>query len=890
MIRKSIRNKFILAIFMGCLIPYLLGGLYLKSFIEKKMYQTSIEHSKQILQKVSELIDNSLIHDMKQEVTLLASLDVVKNAGKNLNNYSKYDETYIYEETKTEKTIKEYFKVLKESHESTNFIFLGMESGGYMEYPRFIPTKSYDPRTRPWYKQAINKDKIIMSDPYITSNTNEMVVSFAKKIQNKAETVGVVGISVKLDELNQKISNTKIGKSGFVFVMSPNRKFIVSPNNPEWILKTPEELGIEGFKNSNLEKGVSFTTKLNNVEYVFNAVVSKESGLYVISAADKEEILNETRKIPNILITIYAITYVIVFVIIYQISRRITKPILEISSVINHMTDFDFNFADNKEILHYTKRMDEIGIVSKALVNLHDNFNELMKQVNMIDDEIRNINIEESKKYQLEVSEDNPFNGVICSMNALLDKVDLYFETLKSKNKEIIKNNELLTATEEELRAQLDQINEQKEHINFLAYHDALTGLPNRRKFVENLTNKIASKQEGAVILLDIDDFKGINDTLGHVFGDKVIDTVAKRLQDIAVPQMFISRFGGDEFLILIEHRKEIEELNEYLNKICSIFDEKIHIDGNDIEIRISMGITLFPQNSKDVDQLVMQADLAMYSVKNSGKNGYKYFNYSMMEHQITKSNIEFVLRDAIENDGFKIVYQPQINVRNGEIAGYEALLRLRDFDFSPAEFIDIAEKNGMIIKIGRIVTEKVIEQLNQWKEKGLEIKPVAINFSANQLHDYGYISFVESLLEKYHLDARYIEIEITENIFLENKQVTLAFLKNLKQMGIKIAIDDFGTGYSSLNYLTFLPVDIVKLDRSLNLKFLEMNNVKVMNSLISLVHSLGLVVIAEGIETLEQVKKLDEAYCDYIQGYYFSKPIEANQIIAINSKIYDLY
>lgn len=890
MIRKSIRNKFIIAIFIGCFIPYLLGGIYLKSFIEKKMYQTNMEHSKQILQKVSELIDNSLIHDMKQEVTLLSSLDVVKNAGNNINNYTKYHETDIYEETKTEESIKEYFKVLKESHESTNFIFLGLESGGYMEYPRFIPTQSYDPRIRPWYKQAISKDEIIMSEPYITSNTNEMVISFVKNIKNDAKTVGVVGISVKLDKLNQEIINTKIGKNGFVLVMSPERKFIVSPNNPEWILKTPEELGIEGFRHSNLEDGASFSHKLNHVDYVFNTVVSKESGLYVISALDKKEILNETKKIPNILISIYAITYIIVFIIVYQITRRITKPILEISSVINHMTDFDFNFNDHKEILHYTKRMDEIGIVSKALVNMHDNFNELVRQVKIIDDEIRNINIEESKKYQLEVSKDNPFSGVIRSMNTLLDKVNLYFETLKSKNKEITMNNELLTATEEELRAQLEQINEQKEHIHFLAYHDALTGLPNRRKFVDNLTNIIASKQEGAVILLDIDDFKGINDTLGHVFGDKVIDTVAKRLQEILVPKMFISRFGGDEFLILIEHKKEIEELNDCLNKICSIFNEKIQIDGNNIEIRISMGITLFPQNSKDVDELVMQADLAMYAVKNSGKNGYKYFDYSMMEHQITKSNIEFALREAMEKDGFKIVYQPQINVKTGEIVGYEALLRLKDYDFSPGQFIEIAEKNGMIIKIGRIVTEKVIRQLDSWKEMGLEIKPVAINFSANQLHDCSYITFVKSLLERYHLDARYIEIEITENIFLENKQVTLAFLKNLKQMGIKIAIDDFGTGYSSLNYLTFLPVDLVKLDRSLNLKFLEMNNVKVMNSLISLVHSLGLLVVAEGIETVEQVKKLDEAYCDYIQGYYFSKPLEADQILRINSKIYDIY
>jgi EAL domain-containing protein (putative c-di-GMP-specific phosphodiesterase class I) len=259
------------------------------------------------------------------------------------------------------------------------------------------------------------------------------------------------------------------------------------------------------------------------------------------------------------------------------------------------------------------------------------------------------------------------------------------------------------------------------------------------------------------------------------------------------------------------------------------------------------------------------------------------------MNEQIKKSNIENVLRDAIENDGFKMVYQPQVDVKTGQIYGYEALLRLKASNLSPAEFIDIAEKNGTIIKIGRIVTEKVIEQLYEWKSAGLDIKPVAINFSANQLQDGDYILFINELLKKKDIDAKYLEIEITENIFLENKQATLIFLEQVHKMGIKIAIDDFGTGYSSLNYLTFLPVNIIKLDRSLNMKFLEIENVKVMDSLISLFHSLGLTVIAEGIETADQVKRLKKANCDYIQGYYFSKPVEADQVPSIHSTVYDL-
>jgi EAL domain-containing protein (putative c-di-GMP-specific phosphodiesterase class I) len=217
-------------------------------------------------------------------------------------------------------------------------------------------------------------------------------------------------------------------------------------------------------------------------------------------------------------------------------------------------------------------------------------------------------------------------------------------------------------------------------------------------------------------------------------------------------------------------------------------------------------------------------------------------------------------------------------------------LLRLKEHNVPPSIFIDIAEKNGSIIKIGRIVTHKVIKQIADWKQEGLEIKPISFNFSANQLHDNGYLQFLQDQLEKYQVETKNIEIEITENIFMENQQITRMFLKQLKELGIRISIDDFGSGFSSLNYLAFHPVDSVKLDRSLSLKFLELDNMKVMDSLISLVHSLGLNVIAEGIEELEQVQRLCLTDCDLIQGYFFSKPIEVEQISSIHYKIYKDY
>ena len=849
-IKSSIRNKLLFAIFIGCLIPYIIGGIYLKSYTENWLYRYNVENTNQLLYRVGELIDQSLITDIKQEVSMLSYVDSVKNSNSNLLNYTEYDRnTFRYEPTEVEKTIEEQFRLMKISHPAVNFVFLGTEDGGYMEYPRFQAIQPYEPRLRPWYQYTIHNENIRVSEPYLTNVSNEMVVSFTKRIKtNEGSAIGVIGITVDLYDLTTNINNIKIGNSGYILLMSPGHKFLVSPYHPSWIMKTPDELGIRTFKKLGRAEERVFEAKLENIDRVLNVVTAGDTGWHIISIVNKDEILQKSRNVTNILLTIYAITFGLIFLIVFQISKRFTRPILEISSVINRMTDFDFNFSTNLKA--YTKQKDEIGTVAVALVDMHDHYTEFIDQVKYIDEEIQNINIEKNELLKVEVSTHNPFHGVIDSMNTLLAKIHQEFK-----------------------------------YINFLALHDSLTSLPNRRQFIDLLTEKLSLGKKGAVILLDLDDFKGINDTLGHVFGDRVIEGIAERLLEVTDEDVVVSRFGGDEFLVLVERGGGEEELDQLIQRIRAAFSSIIKIDNNDIEVRFSMGISLFPEDGTDVNQLVMNADLAMYSVKDSGKNGFRYFNSSMMNSQINKSKIEIQLREAIENDGFELVYQPKIELKTGDICGYEALLRLKESDVSPAEFVPIAEINGSIVRIGRIVTEKVIVQLADWRKYGLELKPVSINFSANQLHDSGYLYFISDLMEKHHIEPEFIEIEITESIFLENKKATLIFLKKLKEMGIAISIDDFGTGYSSLNYLTFLPVDKIKLDRSLNLRFLEMKNTNVMSSMISLVHSLGLTVIAEGIETLEQVERLKAADCDFIQGYFYSCPLGPNEVVDIHGK-----
>jgi diguanylate cyclase (GGDEF)-like protein/PAS domain S-box-containing protein len=422
----------------------------------------------------------------------------------------------------------------------------------------------------------------------------------------------------------------------------------------------------------------------------------------------------------------------------------------------------------------------------------------------------------------------------------------------------------------------ITQIKEQEEYIEHIAYHDSLTNLPNRRKFIKTLEEEISENKFGAVILLDLDNFKGINDTLGHTYGDKVLKKVAEKLEDIVDEKLFVSRFGGDEFFILIQGEKDIAKIENYAKQITNVFRKKLIIESEEIYLSCSMGLTLYPFDSNEVSQLIMNADMAMYKVKNAGKNNYMFFNEEMTEKLQEQIKVERVLREAIKKDELKLVYQPQVCTFEGKIVGFEALLRLKNHYISPAQFIPVAEETGMIIEIGRWVTKEAIKQIVIWRNMGLDIKPIAINFSAKQLNDLNYVEFLENALKEMNVEAKYIDIEITESIFLEKKEETIEFLKQLKTLGVKIALDDFGTGYSSLSYLTFLPVDKIKLDKSLNDKFLELENIKVMESLISLAHSLNLEVVAEGIEDVAQYKRLKVAGCNYIQGYLFSKPLDA--------------
>lgn len=417
------------------------------------------------------------------------------------------------------------------------------------------------------------------------------------------------------------------------------------------------------------------------------------------------------------------------------------------------------------------------------------------------------------------------------------------------------------------------------EKMEYMVGHDFLTKLPNRIKAKETFDKMIASRKAFSVILLDVDNFKAINDNYSHACGDEVLRTIATRMFPLMTSgSFFAARFGGDEFMVIYTDGILEEEGDDYY-RLKKVFEDPVCHDGKKIQVNASFGVVNSDATFRTLDDMLSDADLALYEAKKRGKNKIVYFCENMKENLKKVSYISKLLEDAIENDGINVVYQPQVDAETGEIHGYEALMRLRNMKISPAEFIPVAEETGLISKIDRILTEKVVRQLAEWREHGIPLYRVSINYSYGQISDKKYVDFLDGLLNQYGIEPSLIGIEITESLFASDKDQILALLHSFKEKGIALALDDFGTGYSSLSYLTFLPVNVVKIDKSIVDNYLGGERDKFIKNIVRLVHSLEMKLTVEGVEHEWQNEKLKNYHCDYIQGYYYSKPISGMEV-----------
>lgn len=478
-----------------------------------------------------------------------------------------------------------------------------------------------------------------------------------------------------------------------------------------------------------------------------------------------------------------------------------------------------------------------------------------------------------------DVTSDDEFGDLSRMFNSMMD-------IISNNYKELSASKAALEVSEQELKKNYA-------HIEQLAYHDDLTGLYNRVAFMKYAYKIFHDASVGAskhaIFFIDLDNFKNINDTLGHDYGDLLLKDVSDRMLSCIASDDILARNGGDEFLILKNRFDTVDDLENFASQLVNVVHHPFILNDETAVVSMSVGIAVFPNNGLTVSELIKNADIAMYNAKNSGKNSYRFFDSYMEDDVNRKNDLADILSHVIDKNEIYLQYQPQVNVESGQVTGYEALMRIESElvgFISPAEFIPIAEETGIINILGEWALIEACNFNQVLIKSGFGPLRVSVNVSTTQLKDDHLIDIIKSIPEKTGMDLKHLEIEITESVLMNSFEHNLKLINQMKELGCSIALDDFGTGYSSFNYLTQIPIDTLKIDKS----FIDgiCSNEKdrcIADSIIDLAHKMDISVVAEGVEDNEQLQILQNQFCDTLQGYLFSKPLNSTDFIELLSK-----
>lgn len=535
--------------------------------------------------------------------------------------------------------------------------------------------------------------------------------------------------------------------------------------------------------------------------------------------------------------------------------QTVFKAVPDLFFLMDHNTVILDYYADIKNILHIKPEM----FMGKSMLDvLPENAADLFKQ--NIDSLSKNHGLK-TFEYQLEVP--------------------IGFRVFEARLSQLPNN---------QIAAIIRDVTDKKvaeEKILHQAHYDSLTDLPNRFLALDRLAELLVKAQRNndkvAVLFLDLDDFKKINDTLGHEIGDKLLMESAERLRTALRNEDTVGRLGGDEFIILLKGILDASDTLPITENLLKKFREPFKIDGRELILTVSVGISVYPEDGRTPSQLLRNADAAMYQAKALGRNTYSFFTEAMNIDISRNLNLEEQIRGALERREFEVYYQPQIDVDSGRIIGAEALLRWHNQtlgNVSPVEFIPVAEKTGLIVPIGEFVLKQALSLLSQWQKSYDCRLRMAVNLSPRQFRDPELINFVKNALNEANISASSLELEITEGVLMIGHSYIDEALSALAELGVLLSMDDFGTGYSSLSYLRQYSFDVLKVDRSFISGIADDSaDRNLVNAAISMAHSLGMKVVAEGVETEEQMYILEELNCDYVQGFLFSKPLPVKEL-----------
>lgn len=535
-------------------------------------------------------------------------------------------------------------------------------------------------------------------------------------------------------------------------------------------------------------------------------------------------------------------------------------------------------------------------------------------KVQLYNDAINNLsNVNSTYCYQISHHRDTPCDGKHhpCPLQTVLDTKehtsvlhnhpdkqgeDHFFELLASplfdKKGEVAGIIESSREMTSHINLQ-NELEEKTQHFNHMAHHDPLTSLPNRLLFSDRLEQaQLKSKRTGkpfALFFIDLDQFKQINDSVGHNIGDAVLVQTAKNLQECIRADDTIARIGGDEFTIILSSFSHIDSVIAVANKVIHAVQKPMLIKGKEYHLTPSIGISLYPQDTESTEMLIRNADSAMFKVKEQGRNDFQFYTEKLTQQALKRLEIENGIHKALIEKNFIIWYQPQYDISSGQLVGMEALVRWEDPEkgiIPPSAFIPLAEESDLIIDLGRQIIDQTMKQVAKWHNDGFNLGRVAINLSARQLFIGDISANIKQLLEKNHCQVEWIELEVTESVIMSHSETAIKNLNKLHDMGFSIALDDFGTGYSSLAYLKHLPISKLKIDRSFikDLPF-DRDDIGIARAVIALAKGLNLSVIAEGVETEEQAKFLLKEGCALAQGFMYSKPIPPEDVTSLLTK-----
>lgn len=515
----------------------------------------------------------------------------------------------------------------------------------------------------------------------------------------------------------------------------------------------------------------------------------------------------------------------------------------------------------------------------------------IIKRLEKLDRQVAKIGANNAIKERVDASGNDELSSVSTEINHMLDIIQASQEQLENRVEErtleLQKTNIKLQEEITERKSVERELIIHKEHLVRLAHYDNLTSLPNRVFFNEILNKAIShakrNKKVLAVLFIDLDRFKTINDALGHTVGDLVLKEMGARFSNLLRAGDILARLGGDEFIVLLNDLEDVNQAAAVANKVLVASAQPVNVESHEFFITASIGISIFPDDGASLEDLQKNADMAMYKSKKNGGGVFHFYSHDMDTAANEHIKLESALRKGIQNGELVLHYQPQLDLKDGKIKRVEALVRWESPELglvSPAAFIPLAEETGLIMPIGEWALHEACRTAKQWIDNGYEPISIAVNVSPKQFRYQDIVSIVKEAITKSNLPGEYLEVEITETAVMDNVENAIEKLKNLREMGVHVSVDDFGTGYTSISYLKQYPINTLKIDQSF-IKGIPQNphDIGITTAVIALGHNLGLEIVAEGVETIEQMQFLSEHGCDMIQGYYISRPLPANKI-----------